>query len=361
MEKVKKMGENEIKKYVYKGCDLSDELEDEVTKIMKKLLASMNWSIDDIRPQASVQSINGKVRPDFLIGDGENKFIIELKSPSVPLADERARGQLRAYLLLQNIPYGVLYNGHELLLMKKGIDEPVFEWNCLEDKEDISIFLNLSKELYPNNIEKFISERQDRVKLKAVLSENAEKIKNSVTQMIASDFGMPLETVKPNIRIDIGVISSGVETGQFSASVPKISRRELTSKRDGLVIISPSDATGPAWLKKYNAWRYVKISRDPIYFALYVSWPVSKVLYFGEIEKIIDVKNPDITKKYGQPPADHEEYGKKAIILKPGTIRELSDPIEISRGRGSGMMGSRYSSLINFVNAKTIEDLSVDE
>jgi hypothetical protein len=355
------MAENEIKKYVDKGCELGDEPEDEVTKIIKKLLELMNWSIDDINPQASVQSINGKVRADFLIDDGENKFIIELKSPTVPLADERARGQLRAYLLLHNVPYGVLYNGQELLLMKKGTDEPVFEWNCSEDKEDISIFLNFSKGVYPNNIEKFISERQERVKLKAVLSENDEKIKNSVSEMIASDFGMPLETVKANISIRLGVTSSGVATGKFSALVPKISRKELTSKGDGLVVICPSDVKGPAWVKKYKAWRSVKISRDPIYFALYVGWPESKVLYFGEIEKIIDVESPDITKKYDQPQVSHEEYGKKVIILKPETIRELIDPIEASKGKWSAIRGVRYSSLINFINAKTIEDLSVDE
>ena len=322
------MSEDEIKKYVYKGCALEDELEAEVAKIMKKLLASMNWSIDDIHPQAPVQGTTGKVRADFLVGDSRNNFIIELKSPTVPLADRRARGQLRAYLLLlHNTTYGVLYNGHELLLMKKGVDEPVFEWNCPEDKEDISIFLNLSKGVYPNNIEKFISERQERVRLKTVLSENDERIKNSVTSMIASDFGIPIEMVKANIRINIGVTSSGVTPEQFSGSVPKISRKDLTSKRDGLVIICPSDTAGPAWLKKYNAWRSVKISRDPIYFALYVSWPVSKVLYFGEIETIIDVENSAITRKYGQPPVGSSESGKKAIILKPGTIRELSDPI----------------------------------
>ncbi|MDG7044834.1 MAG: type I restriction enzyme HsdR N-terminal domain-containing protein [Nitrososphaerota archaeon] len=353
------MDENEIKKYVDKGCKLKDEPEDEVTKIMKELLASMNWPTNDIKPQAPVQSENGKVRSDFLLDDGKNKFIVELKSPTVPLTDERAIKQLRAYLLLHNVPYGVLYNGHELLLMKKEIDEPVFKWTCREDKEDISIFSNLSKGVYPNNIEKLISERQELNKPKVVLRENYEKIKNSVNKMIASDFDIPLETVeKANIRIS------------FSASVPKISRKELASKRDGLVIICPSDASEPDdFLKKYNAWGYVKISRNPIYFALYVNEPESKVLYFGEIGEIIDTK--ELVLKFGEEGGiDMKDLkakpsnGNKLIILKPETLWELTDPIkksEKSKGEWSGIRGVRYSSLINFIKAETIENLSVDE
>lgn len=353
------MSENEIKKYVYKGCALEDELEVDVARIMEKLLSAMDWPINEIHPQAPVQGTNGTVRADFLVGNEVDGFIIELKSPTVPLANDHARGQLRAYLLLNKVKYGILYNGHELLLMKQGIDKPVYEWNCLEDEEDVSIFVNLSKGEYPKNMEKFINEREERSKLKAVLSENGDAIKDSLTRMISSDYGMALESVRTNIKIEIGVISSGV--GQGSRIVPKVSRKDLTSQRDALVIICPSDPSGPAWLKKYYAWRSVKISRDPTYFALYVGWPVSKVLYFGEIETLVNVEDAAITRKYGQPPVERAEYGKKAIILKPGTLRELSDPIGIVHGRGSGIMGSRYSSLNNFVKAQTIDDLSDDE
>ena len=355
------MNEDKIKQNVNMGCELEDEYEEEVTKVTKKLLSSMNWPINEIHQQEPMRGINGMLRADFLIGGEEDGFIIELKSPNVSLLDERARGQLRAYLLLTKVKYGILYNGNELLLMIKGVDAPVYEWNCREDKEDISIFINLSKGIYPRNMEKFIAESQERSRLKAIVNDNEEKIKDSITSMIASEYGMSVDSVKNNIKIDIGVAPKGVSLGQGVKMVPKVSRKELTSMRDDLVIICPSDSTGPSWLKRYYAWRSVKISRKPIYFALYVGWPQSKVLYFGEIETLVDVGDKAITKTYGQPPANPSDYGKKAIILKPGSLKELTDPIDIVRGKGSGIMGPRYSSLINFVNAHTIEDLSTDE
>ena len=355
------MYENEIKQIVSKGCELEEETEEEVTRVTRKLLSAMGWPMNEIHEQSGMQGVNGTLRADFLVGSEQEGFIIELKAPDVSLLDTRARGQLRAYLLLTKVKYGILYNGHELLLMTRDSDTPVYEWNCQEDKEEITIFMNLSKGSFPRNMEKFIAESRERSRLKAVLSDNELKIKDSITSLIASDYDLPLEMVKKNIRIDIGVTSKGVTLGQGVSSIPKVSRSSLTSLRDGLVIVCPSDTNGPSWLKKYYSWRSVKVLRNPIYFALYVSWPMSKVLYFGEIEKLLDVQDKDITKKYGQPPADPSDYGKKAIILKPGSLKELADPIEIVRGKGSGIMGPRYSSLRNFVKAQTIEDLTTDE
>jgi len=62
------MNENEIRKYVKEGCELEDELETEVAKISKKLLSSMDWPINEIKSDSSVQGLNGKVRADFLVG-----------------------------------------------------------------------------------------------------------------------------------------------------------------------------------------------------------------------------------------------------------------------------------------------------
>lgn len=355
------MSEDEIRQIVKKWCELGDEYEEEVTNVTKKLLSAMNWSISEIHKQEPMQGLNGKLRADFLIGNEADGFIIELKSPTVSLSDDRPREQLRAYLLLKKVKYGVLYNGHELLLMIRDVDKPVYEWNCEDDKEDISIFLNLSKGNYPNNMENFIAESQGRSNLKAILNDNQEKIKDSITGMISADYGMPVDLVRNNIKIDLGVVSKGISLDHGVKAVPKVSRKELTLLRDGLVIICPSDSTGPSWLKRYYAWRSVKISRKPIYFALYVSWPYSKVLYFGEIETLVDVEDKALTKKYGQPEVNPSDYGKKAIILKPGSLKELSDPISIVPGKRGGIMGPRYSSLDNFVKAVTIEDLSFDD
>ena len=351
------MRNSDLVRIISRGCSLSDADEDEVRKIVKKILSELGWPISSIEEEVRVQGGNGFVRADFVVGDGDTKFVIETKGPSFYVDEEHFVGQLIAYLRLLNIKYGFLYNGNQLLLLEKDSTTPLFKWECGDDAEIFNLF---SKGDFPSKIQDFVRKRYEDNMLKILLSEKGDEIKDKVSNLISSELTVPLEVVKRNLLLSISARSSPTDESK-ARLVPSVKRSQLTSLTDGKVIVCPSDPSGVDWITKYNVWRSVKINKKPKYFALYVSWPESKVLYFGEVETIKDVDDPSLLREYSMPPPDSSDVGKKAVILKEGSLKKLTDPIGIIRGRGKGVLGPRYTSLSTFIQADTVDSLTPDE
>jgi hypothetical protein len=145
----------------------------------------------------------------------------------------------------------------------------------------------------------------------------------------------------------------------FIRSVPR-------SELNPLVIICPSYDTdlgemGVNFLKKYYLWMSVIIANDKIprikYFALYVAQPAAKVLYFAEVLRVVSATDPEFRRIHGLPESGPEDRGKKAIELKSYTLVKLNDPISSAPGKGGGIQGVTYSTIDNFIKAKTVRDL----
>ena len=129
-------------------------------------------------------------------------------------------------------------------------------------------------------------------------------------------------------------------------------RRALSSLTEGEVVICPSKPEGVNFLKEHQAWGFVRVNRNPKYFALYVSRPEGVVKYFGEVERIVEAKKSRVSK-----PEEYETYeeGKMVIELKAGSLKELSDPI--TRGARWGFtQGLWYTTLSKLIKAKTLDD-----
>jgi len=132
-----------------------------------------------------------------------------------------------------------------------------------------------------------------------------------------------------------------------------VARSTIQGLADGDVIICPSGPGGIKFLQNYNAWGFVRVGREPKYFALYVSQPTSAVKYFAEVEKIIDptslespIRNPQAYQSYSP--------GKLLIVLKRGSLKELKDPIP----RGSKItQGLFYTTLEKLLSAKSLDDV----
>lgn len=340
---------------ISRGCSLSDADENDVRKVVKKILSELGWPISRIAEEVGVQGGRGTVFADFVVGEGNTKFVIETKGPSYFINDDHSIGQLLAYLRLLNIKYGFLYNGSQLLLLEKDSDKPLFEWECGGDQEVFSLF---SKDSFPTKIQDFVRRRYEDNMLKILISEREDMIKDRVSNLISRELNVPLEVVKRNILLSIGT-RAGTPSNSEAIEVQSINRSALESLTDGDMVICPSDGSGIDWLKKYNVWRSVNIKRSPKYFALYVGWPESQVLYFGEVESVKDVDDSSLLREYSMPPPDAQDLGKKAIILKEGSLKKLSDPIGII-GR-KGVRGPRYTSLSHFIGANTVDDLTNDD
>jgi hypothetical protein len=136
--------------------------------------------------------------------------------------------------------------------------------------------------------------------------------------------------------------------------LPVITKLELSNLPEGEVILCPSRPEGVRFLLTYNAWGFVRATREPRYLALYISSPESSVKFFAEVDKIVD---PRSSESLISRPEDFKSYeeDKKLILLKPGSLRRLSEPIM----KGSMIPYSlRYYSISQFVSAKTTDDLS---
>jgi len=139
----------------------------------------------------------------------------------------------------------------------------------------------------------------------------------------------------------------------------EIMREELKSLKEGTVLLAPSRPEGIDFLSKYNAWGFVRIreTRSPQYFALYISSPESRIMFFGEIKEIVTVGDPrspistEKTRQYGM-----RIEGKKIVVLKPNSLKKLKKGIQRGVKKGK-MQGIRYVTLNQFIRAKTIDDL----
>lgn len=136
--------------------------------------------------------------------------------------------------------------------------------------------------------------------------------------------------------------------------IPVISKDELSSLPNGMVVICPSKPSGVDFLTKYNAWGFVRVKQNPQYFALYVTHPQSRILYFGEVEDIIypsDPKSP-LTKEQALQYKDIET--KKLVVLKPNSLKKLKEGIPRGKWWSQGLY---YTTLEKLITAKVTDDL----
>lgn len=141
--------------------------------------------------------------------------------------------------------------------------------------------------------------------------------------------------------------------------VPSTHRKNLSEKPSGEVVLCPSRVEGVEFLKKYNAWGFVNMSRyrSPDYFALYVGRPKSSVLYFGEIDSITQpLRSKEELSKIREEDMKTFESGKRVIHLKPKSLVKFEDPVPLKDKR-MAPRALRYTTLEKLIKAHYLEDL----
>jgi hypothetical protein len=333
--------EQRIRELVDRGCSGRIESEQALRDFVigGGLIEAMGWSFDRAEWQVNVPVYFGSQvhHMDYLVGSGTSKFIVEAKAPSQRLDKEEFVGELISYMLQSGTPYGILYNGKSLLAFKEGSEIPFYEWNC---GSNLDIFRMFSAGAFPNQLENFIRSQGETTKFRTYVSENTNKIKAEIIGLMSRLSAVSKEVVErlfPFILNQLGERGDKPEPPSDTEATNSLIRRSAINLPEGEVVICASTSenqpeSGINWLKKYNAWRAVRISGNPKYLALYLSAPISKVLYFAEVEQIRDVMDPDLI-RMGLPEPDPHDLGKKAVLLKPNSIKELEDPILIGEKR----------------------------
>lgn len=133
-------------------------------KIVIKLLEYLGWENNqDVYVEYPIQAGQTTLRVDYLVGDQINKFALEVKMHHESIGPEsRPRQQILSYLkLLDDVRYGVLYNGNALLIFKKGIKDPIITWMCGDAADSITY---LSKISFPQVLDNLFPDYLDSVK-----------------------------------------------------------------------------------------------------------------------------------------------------------------------------------------------------
>jgi hypothetical protein len=202
--------------------------------------------------------------------------------------------------------------------------------------------------------------------LKQKQEELTEKFNKILIQMTSPDLEERIQIISPQlVRQAIELLEEKAETPsslggkKLTSEIPSISRHEISTKPTGELILCPSRVEGFDFLKKYNAWGFVNISKDhnPKYFALYVGKPYSSVLYFAEIESVTQpLKSKEEINKIQKEDLDTFETGKRVIHMKSGSLVTLQDPLPLKNKR-QAPRALRYSTLQKLINATFVEDL----
>lgn len=125
---------------------------------------------------------------------------------------------------------------------------------------------------------------------------------------------------------------------------PEISEEKIEKPEwDTLLCAAQEDGFKRVFLMEH-AWYAVRINRKAIpfikYLAMYQVAPVSKITYYGEVERI----------------EPFEDTGKYKIFLKGNPI-ELENPVGLGINPHLKPQGPRYTTLTKILKAKTLDDV----
>jgi len=149
--------------------------------------------------------------------------------------------------------------------------------------------------------------------------------------------------IRPKKDINIEDQFEYYDKSMIEKEPQKISIIEKEVIQDTIVCPAKEDGFKEAFLGQ-KAWWAVKLSPERIpdikYIAMYQSAPISKITYYGDVDKIEPYKNT----------------GKYKIYLKGDPIK-LKSPVKLGKNRRLSPQGPKYSKLEEILKAKSLDDI----
>lgn len=343
-------------------------------KIIEPLFDMLDWDTSSVEVVLEYPVKIGSTTKyvDYaLVLESKPVVMVEAKPFDTELSyDDSA--QIISYGRIEDVQWVVLTNGKILKVFdtKEGKNEK----ECLVVEVDLSRLPNQSNELSLISRESILTGEIEAATKRLAATRNAinnlkksqleitEQFKKVLLKITGEEVeSRVLDISKKLAEQTVNLFERQIETvppGPIEKEVRLISRKELANKPSGEVIICPSRIEGVEFLKKYNAWGFVSLSRENMsYFALYVGRPESSVLYFGEIDSITQpLRSKEDLIKIQEKDTKRFEAGKRVIHLKPGTLVKFADPIPL-KGKRSAPRGLRYTTLEKLIQANDIGEL----
>ena len=359
-------------------------------RIVQPLLEALGWDpgAGDLEMEYPVHFGSRPFAVDYaLLVSGEAAVYLETKSFGSSLSEDDIQ-QAISYGKNDSVRWCVLTNGRELQIFDssepKQSPERLVTTIQLQDLPNrlAEIQLISKQSVVSQETEKHVNQRKTARSATRRLEESQESIANAIADSIRSVLPeMRPGDVESLANKGLGAILESVRQTQWTPSkpltppaprpstslprsvsksdLPVVNRRQLLGSPDDLVLVSPAKVVlGLDFLFRYQAWGFVRVNIQPQHFALYVGKPDSKILYFGEVERltpplatkadVVGINEQDLERSF--------EAGKRVVWLKAGSLRKLSDPIAVE-GSASAPYSSRYTTLREFIAAKTTADL----
>jgi predicted type IV restriction endonuclease len=342
-------------------------------KIIELLLDLLDWDTasNEVILEYPVKIGSTTKYVDYaLLLESKPVILIEAKAFDNDLSSDDS-AQIISYGRIEDVQWTALTNGKILKVFdtKAGKSEK----DCLVVEIDLKKLPNQAENLklisresiltgeIESAAKRLASTKSAIINLKKNQAAIAEDFKNVLAKVAGNELEKRLSGISMQLAesaIELLEKQTAVTKVESSNEVQEISRMELKSKPPGEVILCPSRLDGVEFLKKYNAWGFVTLSKTMIpYFALYVGKPESSILYFGEIESITQpLKSKDDLIKISQQDTGGFEVGKRVIHIKPGTLSKFKDPL-ILKDKKKAPRGLRYTSLEKLIRAKDISEI----
>lgn len=344
-------------------------------KIVEPLLELLGWDLrsNEVRLEYPVRIGTKPNYVDYaLILEGKPVVLVEAKAFDVILTSDHSR-QIISYGKVEGVQWVVLTNGKILIIFNTTLG--MSEEECSVTKVDLEILPKRIKHLNLISRESVLTGEIERAseRLKATqrairnIQQKEEELADAFAEVLLRFTGPSVDDRVKSVAIQLSrqatqLFESGVEEGEHRRAigeVPTKKREELNEKEPGEVLLCPSRPEGVVFLKKYNAWGFVRISSAhvPRYLALYVGKPESSVLYFGDIESITQpLQSKQALHKIKEEDLETFETGKRVIHLKPGSLVRFKDPLPL-KDRRKAPRGLRYTTLRKLIQADYVDDL----
>jgi len=344
-------------------------------KIIEPLLELLGWDLqsNEVRLEYPVSIGTKSNYVDYaLILENKPIVLVEAKPFDVILTTDHSR-QIISYGRVEDVQWVVLTNGKIL---------SIFNTTLGIREEDCSV-TEVNLEALPKHIKNLnlisresvltgeIEEASERLKAtrRALhnLQQKEEEVANAFDEILLRFTGRGVNNQVRKVanqlaKKAIRLFESGgeeIERRRVAGDIPQKKRKELSDKELGEVLLCPSRLDGVDFLKKYNAWGFIRMSkaRAPRYLALYVGKPESSVLYFGDIESTTQpLKSRQDLEKIEEEDLETFETGKRVIHLKLGSLIKFKDPIPL-KNKKAAPRGPIYTTLKKLIQANYVNDL----
>ncbi len=348
------LDENKIKNLVKIGGEMTNIHENNFrAKVIDILLSELGYDIGDyneVQIEANVHVGTTTLRADYVIKTEKGSFVIEAKSPDNQITKKEIE-QATGYASILKCQYSIVYNGNHMVIMKNSDinnDTPDYEWRYSPDDADISVFLAISKDNFPDMLEELIADRKKILKLKEYLANHSGELEKLV-----------IKTVSSETKLESYFIDSHLKTLiEYNNESETIGEDNPTNENDKSVLIRSYRDFGPGtgldFIKKHNAWGFINIRRIPDYLALYDAdhHQINKLYKVKSVEDL----NPNT---YGEFP-DHKKEDLEELSSEGKKFIKLGEEIDIKpipRGNNYKFMGPKFTTYSKLTNARSGDDL----